>query len=63
MGRARFPDEEEVLFLPNTTFEITSTLFGATDIGQFYSRVDNIAMAECAHPLHVTGSETGVAGG
>jgi len=50
-GALRFPNEEEVLFLPNTAFEITTTLFGATDIGQFYCRVDNIAMEERGHPL------------
>ena len=41
---SKFPEEAEVLFRPNTTFQISSTLFGNTDIGQFYSSVDNIAM-------------------
>ena len=43
---SRFPDEAEVIFRPNTVFEITATLYGASDIGQFYAQVDNIAMAE-----------------
>ena len=43
---SRFPEEEEVLFPPNTTFSITSVLQGSSDIGQFYSRIDNIAMEE-----------------
>lgn len=37
----RYPDEEEVLFLPNTTFRITSTLLGTTDIGKFYSHPES----------------------
>ena len=64
---SKFPDEAEVLFRPNTVFEITSTLYGTSDIGQFYSEIDNIAMSEMArkeelpegrapasasHPLH-----------
>ena len=40
----------QVLFRPNTVFEITHTLFGDTDIGQFYSFVDNIAMTELLNP-------------
>ena len=53
---SKFPEEAEVLFRPNTAFEITSTLFGNTDIGQFYSSVDNIAMrvSGCA-PCHAWG--------
>ena len=43
---SQFPEEAEVLFPPNTTFHITSTLFGTSDIGQFYSGVDNIALVE-----------------
>ena len=43
---SKFPDEAEVLFRPNTIFEITSTLYGTSDIGQFYSGIDNISMAE-----------------
>ena len=35
-----------MLFRPNTTFEITSTLYGTSDIGQFYSDIDNISMVE-----------------
>ena len=35
-----------MLFRPNTMFEITSTLYGASEIGQFYSGTDNIAMME-----------------
>ena len=45
---SKYPDEAEVLFRPNTVFTITSTLYAADDIGQFYSNVDNIAMAEVA---------------
>ena len=43
---SQFPEEAEVLFQPNTTFHITSTLYGTSDIGQFYSGVDNIALSE-----------------
>ena len=43
---SKFPDEAEVLFRPNTVFTITSTLYGRSDIGQFYSGIDNIAMVE-----------------
>ena len=46
---SRFPDEAEVLFPPNTSFRITSTLYGTSDIGQFYSFTDNIAMEEKPH--------------
>ena len=38
----------QVLFRPNTVFSITSTLYGTSDIGQFYSGIDNIAMQESA---------------
>lgn len=31
---------------PNSVFLITSTMFGASDIGQFYSSIDNIAMEQ-----------------
>ena len=41
---SKFPNEGEVLFRPNTIFEIT--LYGTSDIGQFYASVDNIAMVE-----------------
>ena len=44
---SEFPEEEEVLFQPNTVFSITSTLQGSSDIGQFYSQIDNVAMEEC----------------
>ena len=43
---SKYPEEEEVLFRPNTLFTITSTLYGTSEIGKFYSDVDNIAMAE-----------------
>ena len=43
---SKYPDEAEVLFRPNTVFEIKSTLYGASEIGQFYSGIDNIAMTE-----------------
>ena len=44
---SKFPQENEVLFRPNTLFTITSTLYGTSDIGQFYfTHVDNIAMSE-----------------
>ena len=43
---SKFPLEDEVLFRPNTVFEITSTLYGDSDIGAFYASVDNIAMTE-----------------
>ena len=43
---SRFPDEAEVLFRPNTVFQITSTLYGSSDIGQFYSCIGNIAMTD-----------------
>ena len=43
---SKFPDEAEVLFRPNTLFTISSTLYGTSDIGQFYSGVDNVAMEE-----------------
>ena len=45
---SKFPDEVEVLFRPNSTFTITSTLYGTSDIGQFYACVDNIAMSQTA---------------
>ena len=41
-----FPEEHEVLFRPNTVFRIDSTLFQASDIGQFYCSVDNFVMSE-----------------
>ena len=43
---SKFPDEDEVIFRPNTVFEITSTLYGTSEIGEFYASVDNIAMVE-----------------
>ena len=43
---SHFPDEAEVLFLPQTVFEITSTLYGSSDIGRFYAPIDNVAMRE-----------------
>eukprot|EP00667_Euglena_gracilis_P000162 EG_transcript_162 len=43
---SRFPEEQEVLFLPNTTFEVTSVLTSTSEIGAFYGRIDNIAMSE-----------------
>ena len=43
---SKFPDEAEVLFFPNTFFRITSTLYGTSDIGAFFSQTDNIAMKE-----------------
>eukprot|EP00667_Euglena_gracilis_P000218 EG_transcript_218 len=43
---SRYPDEDEVLFGPNTVFEVTSTLQQASDIGQFYGKVDNIALRQ-----------------
>ena len=43
---SKFPDEAEVLFRPNTMFEITSTLYNTSVIGEFYSGTDNIAMVE-----------------
>ena len=36
----------QVLFRPNTMFEITSTLYNTSVIGEFYSGTDNIAMVE-----------------
>ena len=36
----------QVLFRPNTVFEVNSTLYSASEIGQFYSGIDNIAMSE-----------------
>eukprot|EP00667_Euglena_gracilis_P000530 EG_transcript_529 len=39
---SHYPDEDEVLFGPNTVFEITTTLQQTSDIGQFYGKVDNI---------------------
>ena len=48
---SKFPDEAEVLFRPNTVFTITSTLYGTSEIGQFYSGIDNIAMV-CAPVCH-----------
>ena len=41
-----FPEEEEVLFRPNTVFRIDSTLYQSSDIGQFYCSVDNLVMTE-----------------
>ena len=35
-----------MLFRPNTEFAITSTLYGTSDIGQFYSCIDNIAITD-----------------
>ena len=35
-----------MLFRPNTVFQIQSTLGGTSEIGQFYSGVDNIAMLQ-----------------
>jgi Zn ribbon nucleic-acid-binding protein len=43
---SKFPDEAEVLFRPNTVFSVISTLYGQSDIGQFYSCIDSIAMRE-----------------
>ena len=43
---SKYPNEDEVLFPPNTSFEITSTLYGDSEIGAFYATVDNIAMTE-----------------
>eukprot|EP00667_Euglena_gracilis_P000168 EG_transcript_168 len=43
---SRYPDEDEVLFGPNSVFEITTTLQQTSDIGQFYGKVDNIAMKQ-----------------
>ena len=51
---SKFPDEDEVLFRPNTVFEISSTLYGNSDIGAFYASVDNIAMTELSGPAAVT---------
>ena len=48
---SHFPAEAEVLFLPRTTFQITSALYGPSDIGQFYARIDNVAI--CELPLAV----------
>ena len=49
---SHFPDEEEVLFRPNTEFRITATLYNVSEIGKFYSgeNVDNIEMAEVPRP-------------
>jgi len=55
---SRFPEEAEVLFPPNTVFEITSNLLGNSEIGSFYGRVDNIAMTETTGliaPLQLAG--------
>jgi len=43
---SRFGGEGEVLFPPNTLFEVTSTLFTESAIGAFYSECDNIEMRE-----------------
>eukprot|EP00668_Euglena_longa_P007128 GGOE01008513.1.p1 GENE.GGOE01008513.1~~GGOE01008513.1.p1 ORF type:complete len:995 (-),score=278.11 GGOE01008513.1:11-2935(-) len=43
---SRYPDEDEVLFGPNSVFEVTTTLQQTSDIGQFYGKVDNIAMKQ-----------------
>eukprot|EP00667_Euglena_gracilis_P018574 EG_transcript_19737 len=45
---SRYPDEAEVLFPPNTLFQVTSTLFGDSEIGEFYKVVDNVAMTQVA---------------
>ena len=51
---SRYPEEEEVLFRPNTVFQITSSVQGCSDIQFFYSNtghimdIDNIAMQEQA---------------
>ena len=65
---SRFPDEDEVLMHPNTVFNIESVLGATSDIGRFYSGIDNIAMletvstrrasAERATPSGVPGSVT-----
>ena len=57
---SRFPEEAEVLFRPNTVFNITSTLYGTSDIGSFYSPVDNIAMEEVACAPAAVTSDGGV---
>ena len=50
----------QVLFRPNTVFEITSTLYGTSDIGQFYSGIDNISMAE--RTVSITSGKSASAG-
>jgi len=52
---SRFPDEAEVMFAPNSLFEVTSTVTQASDIGQFYGKIDNIAMKQVGG-LYVTGT-------
>ena len=52
---SKYPDEAEVLFRPNTVFEISCTLYGTTDIGQFYSGIDNISMVELTAATLPTG--------
>eukprot|EP00667_Euglena_gracilis_P000079 EG_transcript_79 len=44
---SRFPEEAEVLFPSNSVFTITSTLHSQSEIGAFYGRIDNVAMAQC----------------
>ena len=46
---SKYPDEAEVLFRPNTTFEISQAVYGSSAIGQFYACIDNIAMTEQTH--------------
>ena len=45
---SNFPCEDEALFRPDTAFRISSVLPGSSEIGQFYSNVDNVAMEEVA---------------
>ena len=45
---SRYPEEAEVIFRPNTRFQITSTLYSSSEIGAFYSAIDNIAMSEAS---------------
>ena len=49
---SKFAPEDEVLFRPNTAFEITSTLLGTSDIGQIYASIDNIATLELPDAAH-----------
>ena len=43
-----------MLFLPNTCFEVTSTLFSDSAIGAFYSSSDNVEMSEILQQNHLS---------
>lgn len=61
-GRPRYPEEEEVLFPPGSTFEITSTLEGKSDIARPFAS-PNCVLPPWRPVASISVSRSGVPGG